>query len=89
MMGMVDINGTIISKGWNSSKINDCKQALGEIKLGENICPDGSAIYYTESMHPIMPLFAVFVFSLGMLFGWYLHRSTTNIRAITKKKGLK
>ena len=96
VMGMVDENHTIIdggginiiSDGFNTTKLEKCKYALGEIKLGENICPDGSAIYYTESMHPVMPLFAFFCFFLGMLLGWYMHYSITNIRA-TKKERIK
>jgi len=71
----------ITSSGFNTTKFQECKSALGEIKLGENICPDGSVFYYTEGMHPVMPLFTFFCFFLGMILGWYMHYSITNIRA--------
>ena len=76
----------ITSKGFNATKLQECKSALGEIKLGENICPDGSAIYYTEGMHPIMPLFAFFCFFLGMSLALYIHYSITKLRATSKKR---
>ena len=76
----------ITSKGFNAARVEECRSVLGEIKLGENICPDDSIIYYTEGMHPIMPLFAFFVFFLGMILGWYIHYSITNIRATSKKR---